>query len=188
MGKESELTTASTAEETTKLVLGVARLGEADLTGWWGSHGLDRAGSYVLARSFRRTWRSAALELDIEAAARRHDDATAGRTTALHLFSDGLPFRRWAKAWLAEQKTAPQPNPLFDELAGWDLVAGRDAIEEWAGRAPKAEVVGEGMRVGALSRPELDDPAALAAAARLLAGTYLTIDGPFRVPYFDLQG
>jgi hypothetical protein len=102
------VTVATTAEETTRLVLGVARLGEQDLTGWWGSHGLDRAGSYVLARSFRRTWRSAALELDIEAAARRHDDATAGRTTALHLFSDELPFRRWATAWLAEQKTAPE--------------------------------------------------------------------------------
>lgn len=186
--KDSELTTATTAEETIKLVLGIARLGEADLAGWWGSHGLDRAGSFVLSRSFRRTWRSAALELDIEAAARRHDDATGGRTTALHLFSDELPFRRWATAWLAEQKTASEPNPLFEELAAWDLASARSALEAWAGRAPKAEIVGEGLRVGALRRTELDDPAALTASARLLAGTYLAIDGHFRVPYFDLQG
>ena len=175
-------------DDVVRLIVGVARLGEADLTGWWGSHGLDRAGSYVLARSFRRTWRSVALELDIEAASRRHDDATARRSTALHLFSDELPYRRWATAWLAEQKTALEPSPLFDDLAGWDLVTGRTTIEQWAGRAKSAEVVGEGIRVGVLSRTELDDPSALAAAARLLAGTYLSIDGPFRAPYFDLQG
>jgi hypothetical protein len=166
----------------------VARLGEADLTGWWGSHGLDRAGSYVLARTFRRTWRSAALELDVEAAARRHHDATAGRATALHLFSDQLPFRRWATAWLAEQKTALEPSPLFDELAAWDLATGRATIEQWAGRAPKAELVGEGLRVGALSRKDLDEPSVLEGAARLLAGTYPAIEGPFRIPYFDLAG
>jgi hypothetical protein len=28
--------------EAVELVLGVARLGEADLAGWWGSHGMDR--------------------------------------------------------------------------------------------------------------------------------------------------
>lgn len=182
------MTTATGVEDATRLVLGVARLGEADLAGWWGSHGLDRAGSYVLARSFRRTWRSAALELDIEAASRRHEDMTAGRRTALHLFSDELPFRHWATAWLAEQKTAPELSPIFDELAAWDLAAGRAAIEGWAGQAPRVEVVGEGLRVGALSRSEVDDPAAVASAARLLAATYLRIDGPFRVPYFDLQG
>lgn len=180
--------TATAVEETTKLVLGVARLGEVDLGGWWGSHGLDRTGSYVLARTFRRTWRSAALELDIEAAQRRHADATGGRTTALHLFSDQLPFRRWATAWLAEQKTASELSPLFDELALWDLRTARTSIEQWAGQAPSPEVVGEGLRVGALGRSELDDPSVLISAARLLAGAYLAIDGPFRVPYFDLQG
>lgn len=166
----------------------MARLGEADLAGWWGCHGLDRPGSYVLSRTFRRTWRSAALELDIEAAARRHHDVTAGRRTALHLFSDELPLRRWANAWLAEQKTAAEPSPLFDEVAQWDLATARAAIEQWAGSVHSGEVVGEGLRVGSLSRAELDDPSALAGAARLLARTYLSIDGSFRVPYFDLAG
>jgi len=182
------LTTATTAEETIRLVLGVARLGEVDLAGWWGSHGLDRAGRFVLSRSFRRTWRAAALELDIEAATRRHRDATGGRTTALHLFSDELPFRQWARAWLAEQKTIPKPNPLFDELAGWDLTSGREQLATWSGeQVPTTEVVGDGLRVGSFHRGELDDPDALAVAARQLAGAYLTIDGPFRAPYFDLR-
>src|SRR4051812_48918110 len=81
-----------------RLVLGVARLGEADLAGWWSSHGMDRAGRYVLSRSFRRTWRSVALEVDVLSATRRHNDALGNRRTALHLFSDELPFRRWAAA------------------------------------------------------------------------------------------
>lgn len=175
-------------DEVVHLVLGVARLGELDLTGWWGCHGLDRTGSFVLSRSFRRTWRPAALELDIEAAARRHANATGARTTALHLFSDELPYRRWARAWLAEQKTAREPSPLLDEIASWDLDTGRRTLATWTGQITAAEVVGEGLRVGALSRAELEDPAALTAAAQLLAGTYLSIDGHFRVPYFDLQG
>ncbi len=84
------------SEEASRLVLGVARLGEMDLAGWWSTHGLDHTGRYVLAKAFKRTWRSAALELDLVSAARRHDDALTGRRTALHLFSDELPFRRWA--------------------------------------------------------------------------------------------
>ncbi len=116
------MTAASHAEHTVKLVLGIARLGEADLTGWWSTHGLDRVGRYVLERSFRRTWRPAALELDVESAKRRHDDATAGRRTMFHLFSDELPFRRWTTSWLAEQKTAAEQSVLFDDLEAWDLV------------------------------------------------------------------
>lgn len=182
------MTTATTAEETVKLVLGVARLGEADLAGWWSTHGLDRAGQYVLPRLFRRTWRSAALELDIESAKRRHEDVTAGRRTALHLFSDELPFRRWATSWLAEQKTTSETSALFDELASWDLCAARAAIVDWSGNPPRAEVVGEGLLLGTLTRAETEEADALASAARLLAATYLVIDEPFRVPYFDLQG
>lgn len=183
-----ESTAAATAQETIRLVLGVARLGEVDLAGWWGSHGLDRVGRFVLSRSFRRTWRSVALELDIEAAARRHNTATGGRKTALHLFSDQLPFRRWATAWLAEQKTAHEPDPLFDELIAWDLPRARETLEAWAGHAQRTEIVGEGLRLGVLHRTELDDPAVLTASARLLTATYLDIDGHFQVPYYDLQG
>src|SRR5215212_10747906 len=75
------------------LVLGVARLGEKDLRGWWKGHAIDRTGQYVLSSMFRRTWKPAALELDIAAASRMHQELL-GRSTALHLFSDSLPFRR----------------------------------------------------------------------------------------------
>lgn len=134
-----------------RLVLGVARLGEADLRGWWNCHGLDRVGSYVLSRSLPRTWRSAALELDVLSARRRHEDALSGRASALHLFSDELPFRRWASAWLAEQKTAADVDDLFEELASWD----DDAASFARGRE---EVPAEAsvVLVGNTSRPHSD--------------------------------
>jgi hypothetical protein len=178
----------TTAEEVTRLVLGVARLGEADLAGWWSTHGLDRPGRYVLSRSLPRTWRSGALELDVLSAARRHEDALDRRRTALHLFSDELPFRRWAAAWLAEQKTASRPDPLFAELIGWDLDSARSVLADWAGPAPGGEVVGNGLLLGELGQAELADADALVAAARLLAGAYPAIDGMFRAPYFDRMG
>lgn len=61
-------------------------------------------------------------------------------------------------------------------------------ILERTGDPPKAEVVGEGLRLGAVMKVEIEDSATLTSVARLLTATYLTIDGPFRVPYFDLQG
>jgi hypothetical protein len=173
------------SEEAIRLVLGVARLGELDLAGWWSTHGLDRTGSYILARAFKRTWRPAALELDLVSAQRRHDDALAGRRTALHLFSDELPFRRWASSWLAEQKTAAEPSRLFDDLSRWDLQDARAVIGEWAGDAPGAEVVGDGLRLGQLSSVEITDPDTLASVARQLVAAYLAIGRPFRAPYFD---
>src|SRR5436190_21323638 len=98
-----------------RLVLGIARLGENDLRGWWGGHAIDRTGQYVLSSMFRRTWRPAALQLDVSAAARIHDELL-GRSTALHLFSDSVPFRRWTTGWLAEQKTAPHASDLLEIL------------------------------------------------------------------------
>jgi ATP-dependent helicase/nuclease subunit B len=41
-----------------------------------------------------------------------------GRSTALHLFSDLFPFRRWTAGWLAEQKTTPEQDPLLGALVG----------------------------------------------------------------------
>ena len=178
---------AGAVNETVRLVLGVARLGETDLAGWWSTHGLDSAGRWVLARAFRRTWRSAALEIDVESAARRHADATAGRETALHLFSDELPFRRWATSWLAEQKTASETSSLFGELASWDLDAARASLADWSGSQPSTEVIGEGLRLGTLRRGDLEEVEALLRVARQLAAAYGAIDHVFRVPYFDLQ-
>lgn len=167
------------------LVLGVARFGEADLRGWWNCHGLDRVGSYVLSKALPRTWRSAGLELDVLSAQRRHEDALSGRASALHLFSDELPFRRWTSAWLAEQKTATEVDHLLTELEGWDEGTARRRLREWAGEPEPGEVLGDGLLLGRAARPDSGDEEASTTLARRLAAAYLSLNGEFRAPYFD---
>ena len=175
-------------DSTVRLVLGVARLGEADLKGWWNCHGLSEVGRFVLDRAFPRTARSAGLELDLLSAGRRHDDALSGRTTALHLFSDELPFRRWASAWLSEQKTTSTVAPLFDDLAGWDLAAATRSLREQAGEPGAGEAIGAGLRLGQVRRTDLEDESGLAFLARHLTSAYTELGDVFRAPYFDLAG
>lgn len=168
-----------------RLVLAVARLGESDLRGWWGSHGLGQAGRYVLGGAFPRTWRCAGLELDVLSARRRHN-ALLERPTALHLFSDHLPFRRIAEAWLAEEKTRPNAAAI-DELAQADV----DRLEEiisalTAAAAASPERVGPGLRLGDIAASDLEDEHRLDQILRQLAAAYPNQDEDFRPPYFDL--
>jgi hypothetical protein len=174
--------------DTIRLLLGVARLGELDLRGWWRAHALDRTGAYVLSNMFRRTWRPVALELDVAAASRMHEELL-GRSTALHLFSDLFPFRRWTIGWLAEQKTAPEPDPLLGALADWSMQGSLDSLGAWCGGAAQArgESLGEGLHLGRLRSSELADLATLQFTARLLAAAYLDQTGSLRPPYFDLE-
>ncbi len=176
---------AADTDRAVRLVLGVARLGEQSLRSWWRSHGLGKGGKYVLGNAFPRTYRSVALELDILSAAHRHDDLLA-RSTALHLFSSAFPFRRWAEAWLAEQKTVARA-PLFNELAGWDLDSAAAALRFWAGQSPGGEPVGGGLLLGQISQSELDDDTQLLPYARLLAAGYVDQQAGLRPPYFDLK-
>ena len=179
------MTTSVDTDEAIRLLLGVARLGEQPLRGWWRSQGLGKGGVYVLSKSFPRTYRSAALEMDVLSAAHRHDDLLE-RPTALHLFSSAFPFRRWAEAWLAEQKTL-ELDPLLDEIAGWDLDNALTSLRAWAGESPGGEMVGEGLLLGQLTQPDLDDDNQLLAFARLLTAAYLDQDDGLCPPYFDLK-
>jgi hypothetical protein len=88
-----------------RLLLAVARLGEADLFGWWNSRGFSEAGRYVLGGAFPRTWVADALELAVLSAAARHEHELK-RPTAIHLFSDQFPWKRLAHHWLAGQAVA----------------------------------------------------------------------------------
>ena len=178
------LVTADREELVTDLVLGVARLGEAGLRGWWQSHGLDQAGQYVLGGSFPRTWCCAALELAIASAKHRHEEML-GRSTALHLFSDELPFRRLAGAWLAEQKTGGDTSRI-DSFASWTAETAVDSLRSWTGTNAAGETVGSGLLLGRFTDVELGDPATLASIAKQLAAAYLDQSGDFRAPYFDL--
>ncbi len=167
-------------------MLGVARLGEADLRGWWNCHGLDEVGSYVLERMLPRTWRSAALELDVLSARRRHEDALAERKSALHLFSDELPFRRWTTAWLSEQKTADSVDELLVELGAWNTDTAMSRIRDWTDEPAPGEVLAGGLRLGRVRMPSHHDMEALEGIARRLGAAYLDLDESFRAPYLDL--
>jgi hypothetical protein len=167
-----------------ELVLGVARLGEAGLRGWWQSHGLDQAGRYVLGNAFPRTWPFAALELAMASAKRRHEEMLL-RPSALHLFSDELPFHRLARAWLAEQKTGRDTSRV-DAVAGWTTATAVDALRSLTGTSVDGEAVGSGLLLGRLAAAELGDPATLASIANQLAAAYLDQTGDLRAPYFDL--
>jgi hypothetical protein len=170
-----------------RLVLGIARLGENDLRGWWNGHALDRTGQYVLSSRFRRTWRSAALQLDVSAAARMHDELL-GRSSALHVFSDGLPFRRWAAGWLGEQKTTEFVADLLTTLETWTADQAISTLRSWSGGidSPQGESLGNGLLLGRLSSADLEDRGVLLQTARLLCVCYLDQTGALRPPYFDL--
>ena len=104
----------------------------------------------------------------------------------MHLFSDELPFNRWAAAWLAEQKTSSEVDLLFTELAGWDLAAAETRLREWAGENVVGEVIGDGLLLGRLPRLDLDDESTLMSVAARLAAAYAGLEGSFKAPYFDL--
>lgn len=175
------------ARQIARLVLGIARLGEQDQRGWWRGHGLDRTGQYALSSMFPRTWRPAALQLDVGAAARLHDELL-GRATALHLFSDGLPFRRWTIGWLDEQKTSDDGRDLLMNLESWSQGQLVSALREWSEVTDQqpGEPLGNGILLGHLGLNELEEPGMLAHIARLLCIGYLDQSVDLRPPYFDL--
>lgn len=174
-------------EETlTRLVLAVARLGEADLFGWWRSRGLSEAGAYVLGSALPRTWAWSALEADVLSAALRHDQGL-GRATAIHLFSDRLPAKRWAMSWLWEQKIAGSTNGFFARIRGWSRETALKDLAAWIGvPPPRGEVLVEGLRLGSLSRRELASRERLEFIIHTLTAAYLDQPGELRLPYFDL--
>jgi hypothetical protein len=174
----------SVAEEV-RVTLTVARLGEGDLFGWWGCHGLSQTGRYVLERTFPATWRSVALELDLISATRRHEEALGERDTALHLFSSRLPFCRVASAWLAEQKTC-DPDPLFAVLAAESRDCALEDLARRVGPAPASEALSDGLRIGEVTIAELNEANSAWRVGRTLAASYAAIEGRFRAPYFDL--
>lgn len=168
----------------TTLVLGVARLGEVDLRGWWRSHSMAQAGRYVLGGAFPRTWRCAALELDMLSAKRLHD-AVLARPNAVHLFSDRLPFRHAASALLAELKTA-QEHPLIGRLESWDVESAAHDLRAWAGGVGVGEVLGQGLLVGEVTETELGSTVALEELSRRLAAAYVDLGPVFHAPYVEV--
>ena len=93
------------------MLLSVIRLGDADRLGWWRSHSMDETGKYLLAHMFPNTWMATGVELAMESSRIRHNMAL-NRPTAVHLFSDYLPFHRELRAWLIQRKLDKDFGPL----------------------------------------------------------------------------
>lgn len=169
-------------DEIVESAIRVARLGEADLRNWWGSRSFGAAGRVVLKQRLPRTWRMAAVELDLASAANRHNDAI-DRPNAVHLFSDRWPVRRWTAAWVAEQKTEEEPSEIFELLE----TATIDAIEIRlrADRMPRVESLGGALRVGTIERTLLEDPVPVADAVRTLAAAYVGLE-TFAAPFLEV--
>jgi hypothetical protein len=168
------------------VVIAVARFGEADLLGWWRSHGLDVVGDYVLPELFPRTAVAAGAEVAMFSAAKRHLDALPDRDDVVHLFGEPLPAFAEAVAWLAELKTGGDQS-FLQELRGWTTRdAARVELTRLAGEVPPGERIGGTLRLGTLSTDELADPDRAAAVARTLAAAYVDQDVDLTVPYYDL--
>lgn len=176
------------AEETTEidaavaLAISVARLGEADMRNWWGSRCFGAAGRVVLKQRLPRTWRMAAVELDLASAVNRHNDAI-DRPNAVHLFSDRWPVRRWATAWVAEQKTEDQPSDLFELLETATLDEIEDRLRN--GTTPKVEVLGDAIRVGSIERSSMFESSVVIDAAYKLAAAYVGLE-VFAAPFLEV--
>jgi len=168
------------------LVVAVARLGEADLAGWWRSHGLDVVGEYVLPDLFPRTAAVAGAELAVLSAAKRHTDALPDRDDVVHLFGEPLPAFSAARSWLAELKTGGDQSflNLLRAWAGRDV--GHDALAGFTGEVPTGERIGGTLRLGTIPADSLDDSDRADATARALAACYVGQGPDLAVPYYDL--
>ncbi len=174
---------STTLTEVERSVLLVARLGEADRRSWWGTQSFGAAGRVVLKQRLPRTWRMAAVELDVAAARNRHDEIIE-RTNAVHLFSDNWPVRRWASAWLAEQKTADPPDEFLAKL---EVITDEEITDLLRAPGSTPAISSNAVRVGAVHRDALGSVAELAASVRTLASVYADMDA-FAVPYLELAG
>jgi hypothetical protein len=144
---------------TVRAVLGIARLGETDLFGWWQSRGLGVTSEYVLGGALPRTWMLSALELDVVSASIRHNEALP-RQTAIHLFSYEMPAKRWALGWLRGHKTEGEVGQLVRRLRAWDRESAIVDLRGWVvgTSAISGEVLARGLRLGAVQAPDLTDP------------------------------
>lgn len=162
-----------------RLVLGVARLGEADLNAWWSSQGLNPSVSFALA-GFRRTGAVVGAELALLSATRRHDQLLP-RRNAVHMFSPHLPFVGWAGAYLAELKSNCT-RKLLEELSGWtNLKVAAAALEVWRDDLGHSDAAPSTVTTADLADP----PVAIALLARFV-DAYLAASGELSVPYVDL--
>ncbi len=165
--------------------LAVARLGEADLRGWWRSNGASATGAFVLEGRFPRTRRVLGLEIALAAAERRHLEEFGEQGDFVHLFSATLGAARLARAWLAERKTESAEAELVGTLHSRST-SELEALIPPLDQSSKAVTFGARARIGEISVKDLQDPARRATTVQLLARSF--IDHSPALPYLEAVG
>jgi hypothetical protein len=165
----------------TEALLAVIRLGDADRLGWWRSHSVDDVAEYHLSHALPTTWMAAGVELAMESARIRHHTALE-RPSAVHLFSDRLPFHRELKAWLIGRKLERDFEPLE-----WLLKASIENLRARLGEPNTGERRGNGIYMGDFTGDQLDNDHALHGLLARLTSAYVTIEKDFVAPYADLM-
>lgn len=163
-------------------LLAVVRLGDADRFGWWRSHSVDEVAEYILGESFPSTWMATGLELAMESARIRHD-AALSRKTAVHLFSDSLPFHQFLRSWLIERKLEGDFDPLR-----WTRKATVQDLRQCLGLSSQGEQRAGGLYLGEVTSAELEDEAKQEQLLATLAGAYIELEREFLAPYVDCVG
>lgn len=165
-----------------KKLLAVVRLGDADRLGWWRSHSLDETAEYVLGESLPTTWMATGIELAMESARLRHESALE-RPTALHLFSDYLPFHHLLKSWLIDRKLGRDLAPLE-----WLRNASTPELVSILAGDVRGELRASGLHLGEITRADLETAAAPTRLLALLTPAYTMQSKEFAAPYLDLVG
>ena len=165
-----------------EVLLAVVRLGDADRLGWWRSHSVDETAEYVLGASFPTTWMATGLELAMESARIRHDNALV-RRNAVHLFSDYLPFHQMLRSWLIERKLERDFRTLL-----WTRTATVADLKQRLGPTLVGERRADGLCLGEVTATDLQDHVSQQGLLSTLAGAYAGLNGEFRAPYVDLVG
>lgn len=161
-------------------LLAVVRLGDADRLGWWRSHSVDETAEYVLGEAFPSTWMATGLELAMESARVRHEQALE-RSTQVHLFSDYLPFHRQLRDWLIERKLERDFEPLE-----WVRSVSADELRAVLPEPVGGERRADGLYLGDLQRSQLDDQEILTRTLNTLLAGFAALDQGFVAPYVDL--
>jgi hypothetical protein len=120
------------------------------------------------------------VELAMESARVRHTVAL-DRPTAVHLFSDYLPFHRELRAWLIQRKLDRDFEPL-----AWLHEASLEDLRARFGDPTAGERRGEGLYVGDVPRAFLDDDETTDECLARLAPVYAGLEDRFVAPYVDL--
>ena len=116
----------------------------------------------------------------MESARIRHEGVLE-RSSAIHLFSDHLPFRQLLRSWLIERKLERDLAPL-----GWTRTADLDDLRRKVGPLSTGERRAQGLFLGTVTAAALESPGEQQRLLEVLSGAYANMRSEFVAPYVDV--